>query len=181
MHNGQLIDPLNAHARAMAQVAAKRRKTEADHLRLAELEFMGSLYLSGGTPCIPGEMIEAALIKAAAQERRGPKARAGLVVRHDLKLLYDGPAEPQALWDATAFHLRSAVRIGTSRIMRTRPMFRDWQAELAVDFLPTLLNPQEVLSFLSTAGEQIGIGDWRPRFGRFWVEEITPSTQPVHA
>ena len=172
MHNGLLADPLNPHARSIAQVAAKRRKTEADHVRMAELEFLGGLYLSNGAPCIPAEMIQAALVKAAAQERRGPKAKAGLVVRQDLRLDYDGPTDPHALWQDTSFRLRSPVRIGMSKIMRTRPMFREWSSELSVDFLPSLLNPQDVVSFLVTAGEQIGIGDWRPRFGRFWVEEL---------
>lgn len=179
MHNGQLVDPLNPHAQAMAHVAGKRRKTEADHLRLGELEFLGSLYLTDGRPCIPAEMMEAALVKAAAQERRGPKAKAGLLVRGNLALLYEGPAEPTALWQSGSFALRSPVRVGTSKIMRTRPMFCDWSAELAVDFLPTLLNPQDVRSFLVTAGEQVGIGDWRPRFGRFWVEDAGKAAEAI--
>lgn len=171
MHNGLLADPLNEHSKAIAQVAGKRRKTEADHLRLAELEFLGSLYLAGGAPCIPAEMMEAALVRAAAQERRGPKARAGLVVRDDLRLEYEGPTDPHALWLDTAFRFRVAVRIGASRVMRTRPQFKAWAAALTIDYLPGLLNPQDVGNFVTTAGEQIGVGDWRPRFGRFWVEE----------
>jgi len=181
MHNGLLADPLNPHSKGLAQIASKRRKTEADHLRLAELEFLGSLYLSGGMPCLPAEMIEAALVKAAAQERRGPKARAGLVVRDDLRLEYEGPTDPLALWADEAFRLRSPVRVGAVRIMRTRPMFKVWAAALAVDFLPTLLNPQDVRNFLVTAGEQVGIGDWRPRFGRFWVDDIAPPTKRLRS
>ena len=175
MHNGLLADPLNPHAKGIAQVASKRRKTEADHLRLAELEFLGSLYLSGGAPCIPAEMIEAALVKAAGQERRGAKAKAGMVVRDNLRLEYEGPKDPHALWRDEAFRLRSPARVGAVRVMRTRPMFQAWAAELAVDFLPTLLNPSDVHGFLATAGEQIGIGDWRPRFGRFSVTDL-PAT-----
>ena len=180
MHNGLLADPLNPHAKAIAQVASKRRKTEADHRQLAELEFLGSLYLSGGKPCIPAEMMQAALVKAAGQERRGPKAKAGLVVHDDLGLDYDGPTDPHALWADEGFRLRSSVRIGTSRIMRTRPRFSAWSAELAVAFLPALLNPSDVRSFLVTAGEQIGIGDWRPRFGRFRVDDL-PAAAPAAA
>lgn len=172
LHNGRLADPLDEHARAMAQVAAKRRKTEADHERLAELEFLGGLYLSGGAPCIPAEMMEAALVKAAAQERRGAKARAGLVVRDDLGLEYDGPREPRALWADARFRLRTQVRVGPSRVMRTRPMFREWSATLAVDYLPGLLNASDVRGLVALAGEQVGVGDWRPRFGRFWAEEV---------
>ena len=174
MHSGLLADPLNEHARALAEVAAKRRKTEADYRRVAELEFLGSLYLRGGEPCIPAEMMEAALVRAAQQQRRGTKARAGLVVREDPRLEYEGPREPHALWAAAAFQLRSTVRVGASRVVRTRPMFREWAAEVAVDYLPGLLNPRDVRGFLAVAGEQVGIGDWRPRFGRFWVEDLEP-------
>jgi len=173
MHNGLLADPLNPHSKSIAQVASKRRKTEADHLRLAELEFLGSLYLSGGVPCIPAEMMEAALVKAAGQERRGAKAKAGLIVKDNLRLEYEGPQDPHALWKDEAFRLRSPARVGAARVMRTRPMFQAWMAELALDFLPTLLNPSDVHGFLTTAGEQIGIGDWRPRFGRFSVTDLS--------
>ena len=181
MHNGRLVDPLDEHARAMAAVAGKRLKTEADHLRLAELEFLGSLYLSGGAPCIPAEMMEAALVKAAAQMRRASKARAGLVVRADLKLDDEGPRDPRALWADARFRLRAPVRVGASKVMRTRPMFPAWAAELAVDYLPGLLNPGDVRGFLTTAGEQVGIGDWRPRFGRFWADHPPASNTPAPA
>ena len=60
--------------------------------------------------------------------------------------------------------------------MRTRPRFEHWRAELVVDFMPRLLNPHDVRNFVATAGEQIGVLDWRPWFGRFEIE-----TQPVEA
>ncbi len=175
-HNGQLADPLNQHAKAIAQVSAKRKKTEADHKRLSDLEFLGSLYLCGGAPCIPAEMMEAALVRAAGQERRSAKAKAGLVIREDLMLQYEGPKDPTALCAHSAFRLRCGVRIGASRIMRTRPKFSNWAAEVTIEFLPTLLNEEDVRSFLSTVGDQIGIGDWRPRFGRFTYEDA-PATR----
>jgi len=56
-------------------------------------------------------------------------------------------------------------------------MFQAWKAELALDFLPTLLNPSDVHGFLATVGEQIGIGDWRPRFGRFSVTDLSASAR----
>ena len=54
---------------------------------------------------------------------------------------------------------------------------RIWQAELVVDFLPHLLNAADVTNFLTTAGEQVGIGDWRPRYGRFFAEPVA-ATEP---
>ena len=51
--------------------------------------------------------------------------------------------------------------------MRTRPRFDDWAAEVKVHYQPELLNPAGIDRFMETAGSTIGIGDWRPRFGRF--------------
>lgn len=169
MHNGQLADPLNPHSRSIAEVAGKRKKTDADHVEMGRREFFGSLYLSGGEPCVPGEMLEAALIRGAMKQKRGPQAKAGLLVENHARLEYEGPREPKALWDDERFRLRVAVKIAQAKVMRTRPRFDGWAADVAIKFLPSLLNAREVRSFLVTAGEQIGIGDWRPRFGRFSV------------
>ena len=93
------------------------------------------------------------------------------MVLDDLRLAYDGPKDPRALCDDPRFRLRCGVRVGTSRVMRTRPRFPAWAADLAVDYLPSLLNEHDVRRFVVVAGEQVGVGDWRPRFGRFLVDE----------
>ena len=171
MHNGQLVDPLNPHSQNIAEVASRRNKTEADHREMGRREFFGALYLTKGEPCLPGEMIEAALIRGAMKAKRGPAAKAGILVENNARLEYDGPRDPKLLWEDERFRLRVPVKIGTSKIMRTRPRFERWSADIAVKFLPPLLNAKEIRTFLVTAGDQIGIGDWRPRFGRFAVQD----------
>ena len=125
------------------------------------------------------EMVEAALVRAAAQRRRAAKARAGLVVRDDPRLEYKGPRDPRALWADPRFRFRVPVRVGVGRVVRTRPRFERWSAELTIEFLPSLLNPSEVRGFVALAGEQVGLGDWRPRFGRFWVENLPDAVGPA--
>lgn len=171
MHNGQLADPTNPHSRSIAEVTGKRKKTDADHVEMGRREFFGSLYLMGGEPCIPGEMLEAALIKGAMKEKRGPQAKAGLLVENNVRLDYDGPRDPKVLWADERFRLRVAVKIKQAKVMRTRPRFDGWSAVVEMKFLPSMLNERELRGFLVTAGEQIGIGDWRPRFGRFSVSQ----------
>ena len=182
MHNGRLADPLDPHAKALAEATRKRGKLEADHTEIARLEFLGSLYLDGGMPCIPAEMLEAALIRAAAKTKQGAVAKAGLLIQRNCPLVYEGPRDPKGLWDAgSAFRQRAGVRVGMTRVMRTRPRFDHWSADIAIDFLPTLLDPKSLRSFLDIAGEQIGIGDWRPRCGRFTVmatEELLMEPAP---
>jgi hypothetical protein len=171
MHNGQTADPLNPHSRAIAEITSKRKKTEADHAEIARREWYAGLYLHGSQPCIPAEAIEAALVKGAMKEKQGPAAKAGLIVEDNCRLLYKGPRDPDELWQNETFRLRVPAKVGTARVIRTRPIFREWSAELVVKFLPSLLNEKDIRSFLVTAGEQIGLLDWRPRFGRFSVSK----------
>lgn len=169
MHNGQTADPLNQHSQSIAQITSIRKKTEADHREVAKREFFAGFYLSQGEPCLPPEMIEKALIQGAMKAKRGPAAKAAIIVEANTPLLYAGPRKPAELWADEKFQLRVPVKVGTSKVIRTRPRFDDWSAEIEIKFLPSLLNEREIRSFLVAAGEQIGIGDWRPRFGRFAV------------
>ena len=53
MHNERLADPLDEYVRDIAKLSRKRQKTEADHLEIARLEFLGGLYLNGdGVPSV---------------------------------------------------------------------------------------------------------------------------------
>jgi hypothetical protein len=170
MHSGQLADPLNPHTKAMKAISGKRKKTEADFAQLAKLEWFGSLYLHDGAPCLPGEVIEAGLIEAARKMRRGQEAKAGIISDGFFALDYDGPRDPEALWADIRFRFSTGVRVQRNRVIRTRPRFDEWTATVEVDYLPDQLNPAEVTDMMRTLGRIIGIGDWRPRFGRFELD-----------
>jgi hypothetical protein len=169
MHNGQLADPLNNFAREMRRISGKRDKTEADYEELARLEFLGSLYLKGGEPCIPGEMVEAAFVVAAKKKKRGNQAKAGVLCDAMYPLQYVGPRDPQELLKDPRFRLSTGVRVQRNRVIRTRPRFEDWWAEIEIKFMPSLLNEREVRDIAELVGQVVGLGDWRPRFGRFAV------------
>lgn len=169
LHNGQTADPLNSFSKSIAEITGKRKKTDADHREVARREWYAGLYLFNGEPCIPFQCIEASLIEGAKKERRGPSAKSGIVVESHSPIEYDGPKKPDDLWEDERFRLRVPVRVGTSRVMRTRPIFNEWAATIAIKFLPDILNPKDVRSFLTSVGQQVGFCDWRPRYGRFVV------------
>lgn len=85
-------------------------------------------------------------------------------------LEYEGPRDPSALWEDKAFVFRAAVN--GSKVMRTRPRFNNWHVTVNVEFVPSLLNRSEVLEFFEIAGFLEGLGDWRPKFGKFTVKQI---------
>jgi hypothetical protein len=172
MHNGVLADPLSSQSKSLAELN-KRKKTDAEHAELARREFVHSLYLENGKPILTNEMLLAGLIQGAKKKKRGPAAKAGLLVEEHAQLEYDGPHDALKLWQDLNFRLRVRTRVGQSAIMRTRPIFHKWAAAFVVKFLPELLNAEEIGEFLTIQGNQIGIGDWRPRHGRFTVKQLS--------
>lgn len=172
MHNGQLADPLNAWTKRIKSVSGKRAKTDADLEELARLEWLGSLYLKGGRPCIPGEIIEATLGVAARKIRKGKSVLAGLICPEHAILEFGDDRPIEQLWEDENFRLVAGVRVQRAKIMRTRPCFKSWGADVSIQFEDTLLNAREVVECMETAGNSVGFCDWRPKFGRFSVELI---------
>jgi hypothetical protein len=169
VHNGQLADPLNPFAKALKEVTSTRKKTDDDYERMAEIEFRGGLYVDeAGSPVIPGESIEAALVEGAKKNKLGKVAKASIIVDGNIPIIYDGPRDADSLWSDPKFRKTVAVRVGTARVMRTRPIFYDWSLKFEIQFLPDQINKREVAQILESAG-MCGLGTWRPRFGRFQV------------
>jgi hypothetical protein len=44
-----------------------------------------------------------------------------------------------------------------------------WETSFDVTFDPETLNQAQVIQFVATAGAKVGVGDWRPKYGRFEV------------
>lgn len=175
MHNGRLADRDDPYARQMSEIHSKRKKTDADFEESARLEFLGGLYLNqDDAPCIPGYVFEACIIGkggAARMEREGKTAAASVWVLEDAPLIYDGPSEPEKLWEnRKRFALQSLVKVKQNTVKRTRPIFREWSAKLTISFNETLVDEETLKRWVETAGEQVGLMDWRPRFGRFTVQ-----------
>jgi hypothetical protein len=170
MHSGQLADPLNPFSKAIKEVSGRRRKSDADHEELARLEFLGGLWISDdGGPCLPGEALEACITEGARKSREGKAATAAILVEGNVRLDYHGPRDVNALWADPAYRLRVPARVGQVRVMRTRPIFRHWSADVAIQFNSSLINGAQVRKWIGVAGDQAGVGDWRPKFGRFAV------------
>jgi len=173
MRSGHLADPTSPAARAIDQVARKRAKTPADHERLSKLEWYGGLWLTDGHPCIPGEALEACVTEAARSRRAGKLARAGFLVPGNPTIIYDGPRDLDELFSDSRFRLRVPVQVNGKRQMRTRPRFPTWSTEFEAHYLASVMDRRDLVDFLQIGGDRIGVGDWRPRHGRFSVEVLS--------
>lgn len=165
-HNERLADPLDPAARAVAEIAGKRKKTEAEHLELARREFIGGLYTNGNGPMIPAANMLRCIEDGARRVRRGKDVNRGIVplVEH-ADLIYDGPRDEDTLWKE-GYWLRKGVGVGTKRVIRTRACFNDWRLELPIEVDPEIWDLHSLQEVCALAGKYAGLGDMRPIQGR---------------
>lgn len=169
MHNARLSDPLDDISKKIKKISGKTKKTEDDYLEMSRLEHMGGLYLdSEFGPYIPGQNFERMLVDGAKHMRLGPKIKAALIVETNVNpLIYEGPRTIEGLWSDANYVFRASAKIGTKRIQRTRPMFRRWQVCADGHLDTEQVNVEDLHTIVDIGGRLVGLGDWRPRFGRF--------------
>lgn len=172
MHNSRLANPMNPIAKALKTVSAKTRKTDADHLEMSRLEFLGGLYIDPDLgPYIPGPNIECCLKEAARMSKLGKQVERGVFVTQLVNpLAYRGPRAEAELWEDENFRRNDIVRVGQARVVRTRAEFRGWALETRGVLDVDQLTPEKLEEIAAKAGLYIGLGDWRPNFGRFTAE-----------
>lgn len=169
-HNERLADPLDDFVREIAKLTKKRNKTEADHLKIGRLEFLGGMYTNGNGPCLPAWNVLRCLQDGAKRHKRGQDVLRGVypVVEHaDLAYEGDDERDPEKMWQAGAFALRKTVGVQRNRMMRTRPIFNEWQAELPVEVDPTIFDLDTLANVWKDAGKYAALGEMRPVYGRF--------------
>lgn len=175
MHNGRLANPLDPVSKALKKVTSKQRLTDDDQLEKQRLQFLGSLYIDEDLgPHIPGDNIWRFLYDAAKKTKMGVKVKEGVIITTDVNpLSYGGPRDAASLWADENYRFVQTVVINRSRVPSCRPIFRNWKVEADGILDPKSLDPSVLESIAETAGNLIGLGDWRPRYGRC-VTEVKP-------
>jgi hypothetical protein len=175
MHSARLADPMDDATKALAAVTGKRKKTDDDHIEVARLEHLGSLYISQEFgPFVPGQNLEAALFRGGTRTKQGTALKSALLVPMNVNpLIYRGPRDAEGLWADKQFVHRSSVKVGTSRVIRTRPVFPQWSVAFEGELDLEVVDKASFQSIAETTGRLVGLGDWRPRFGRFKVNSLT--------
>lgn len=172
LHNGQTANPLNRYARQLKAVSGKRNKTDEDFEEMAKIEFMAGLYLGErGEYTLPAHNIEAAMLEGARKNKNGRLVQGGAFVASDPELVFPGSTKtPDELWAGGEHALMVSVRVQRNRVMRTRPLIPSgWTAKVSVQYDPATIEEPAILQAFEVAGRERGVGDWRPKYGRFVV------------
>lgn len=171
MHNVRLADPLDEYTKKLKQLNGNRKKTDEVHEEIAKVEYLGGMYFHSETgPYVPGEWVFASLVRGARMTKQGQKIERGVILGDGGEinpLSYDGPRDPEQLVADANFRLVKPVRVGQSRVMRTRPCFRKWAVEVPLFVDTEQINLEDLVHVVNDAGRYAGIGDHRPMFGRY--------------
>lgn len=123
-----------------------------------------------GQLCIPGEYFRQSLILASKfkQDPRSPRKSAMDLTKAGVVSLTNLATLGTAAWD---YEDRRRVVVQRAGVNRVRPAMRiGWRAEFEfLVLVPEYIDQYWLQDVLSTSGRLIGVGDFRPTFGRFNV------------
>jgi hypothetical protein len=122
----------------------------------------------------PSDHIEGCMRKSAVNFQitgRGKKTYKDLVLSSIVVTPEQIPLTPQEY----TIDKRNVI-INRSRVSRYRPRWDEWGLEFTVKILDAQFAPEVVKEILEYGGAAIGIGDYRPKFGRFEVTSFEVDT-----
>lgn len=175
MHNGLLADKTYEFTQKSKVITDKgsKKMTDTDYATLARLGWEGALYWDEKFGVIiPSDNIERCIQLGAQKSRLGKDVQAAVLLKEEsVPIKYDGPKSKDKMFADPRFVLRKGVAVQKSRIIRIRPMIpTGWVLEFTVEFDDAIVNRADLIRAMKDAGALIGLGDWRPKFGRFIVE-----------
>ena len=170
LHSTRGVNPTDPLVVELKKLTSKKTKTPEDIEGIAKLEWMVSMYVNAnGKPSMPGENIEALLREGRVGKITKANMVAAVASEGPWPIIYSGPKDLDKLWETGQFCDTRAVRVMSSRVMRSRPRFEDWELKFSVLYAPDMLSEAQVVGSLKRGGREKGIGDFRPRFGRFEI------------
>lgn len=123
-----------------------------------------------GELAIPGEQLRMAIINAAKfrQDPRSPRKSAMDLFKAGVIVLTPLSGVGKKDWD---YLHKCRVVVQRNGITRTRPALKaGWEVEFDIQInLPEYIEPFILNEVIANAGRLLGIGDFRPTYGRFQV------------
>lgn len=118
----------------------------------------------------PSSHIEGALRTAATNFQitgRGKKTYKDLVLSSIVVDPKEIPLTPQK-YEVD----KQSVKVNQARVSRYRPRWDKWELGFKINILDEQFSPEVLKEILEYAGSAKGIGDYRPKYGRFKVTEF---------
>lgn len=176
MHSCQCVNPLHPISREMKKYTSKKKKTEEDLVKIADLEWeAGAYWIDGVGLYIPSENVEATLINGGKANRKGTDIQKYVNVADPIiPFFYGENLTKEELIKDYRYRDSRIMTVQRSRIVRTRPRFNQWYIVFNLLYNEEKIDLDTILDAMNYAGLYVGLCDSRPRYGQFvaTVEEL---------
>lgn len=154
--------PMEEHGQNISKATKK--------VYVPEEEAKKCLYIRDGVIFQPSEHIYQSMIRAATDFKFSGKKTFKDVITSSIII---EPEEIPIISEKPYEIDTRPVVIQRARVLKWRPKFNQWKLKFILTILDdTNLSSNNVKEILEKAGATKGIGDYRPRFGRFMVTEF---------
>lgn len=173
MHNVALADPMSEQAKALKKCTGKRKKTDDDYAAMKRAEWFGGLEVFEGKLGLSADRILGTITAGARRKKLGKDVTTGVNAAEEyFPIRHDAPKDLEKMYNTPAYVDTRSVVVGRARVMRTRPKLPEWSVDVELLFDGSVIDRAVLVECAQLAGEYCGLGDFRPRFGRFEVAEI---------
>ena len=126
-----------------------------------------------GMLCLPGEYVRQSIIAAAKfkQDPRSPRKSAADLFKAAITSLTALAPLGKTKWD---YLDKRRVKVQMAAVTRVRPaILKGWEAEVRLMvLLPEYVGFDTLAEVLTNAGRLVGVGDFRPTYGRYRVSSF---------
>jgi len=129
-----------------------------------------------GVICLPSEYLRMSVVNAAKyrQDPRSPRKsamdlfKAALISLEPLCPITTAAGDLPRVWE---YEHKCRVQVQRNGITRVRPAFREgWRVDVPLMVnLPEYIPTKDLSDTITQAGKLIGVGDFRPSYGRFHI------------
>lgn len=183
LHNPRLANPLDPESKKHKEVSGKRKKSDEDHEWLLKHNWEMGFYLNKEEELIiPSHMLEACIVNGAKDFKMGTQFKSTFMVLSDALLVDPNTGRTynmkQMYKHQDKFMDVRAVKLnGKSTVMAARPVLENWTLEFEASYMEEKINYDDVTQAIENGGKYKAIGDYRPKFGRFQVMEVTEDVE----
>jgi hypothetical protein len=165
--------PLLFHRWSVESIAEKAKAAKGSAAKREDDVESYVWRLESGELGMPGEYVRQAVIHAAKfrQDPRSSRKSAMDLYKAAVVSLTDLAPLGARTWD---FLDQRRVTVQRAGVTRSRPGFHaGWRADFDFQIqLPEYVQPADLLDVLVNAGRLVGVGDFRPTYGRFQVTKF---------
>lgn len=178
MDNGDVANPFHPISQLKKELNSKRNKTLSDYREITDVDWDGSIYWHDELGVyMPIENLTKATHLAMTKHKLGRKI-GGINYDHPIgfPIITENSKNKEALKRNPENRLEKMARVGTSKVLKTRAIFKSWKINLSFDYETDVLGRNEIKMIFLAMSRFVGIGAWTPstkipgRYGKFLID-----------